>query len=142
MNADPHGRPERRSNPESLRREQIVPSLTVSDVEASLAWYRDILGFHVQEKWEHDGKIGGASLAAGATNLMLVQDDWAKGRDRQKGEGLRLYLRTGRRVDDIAAGIEERGGALESRPEDMPWGARTFSVVDPDGFKITFSSPT
>ena len=40
----------------------------------------------------------------------------------------------------FAAGIKERGGSLESEPADMPWGARAFSVVDPDGFQITFSS--
>ncbi|MCH8813368.1 MAG: VOC family protein [Gemmatimonadetes bacterium] len=43
-------------------------------------------------------------------------------------------------VDAIAAGIERRGGTLESPPEDTPWGARAFSLVDPDGFKITISS--
>jgi uncharacterized glyoxalase superfamily protein PhnB len=116
--------------------------MTVGDIEASLAWYRDILGFHIREKWEHDGKVMGASLVAGTAHLMLGQDDWAKGRDRTKGEGLRLYFNTSRSVDDLAAGIEARGGTLDAQPEDMPWGARIFSIVDPDGFKITFSTAT
>jgi uncharacterized glyoxalase superfamily protein PhnB len=142
LSADKSERPERRSEPVSLRLQQIVPSLTVGDIEASLAWYRDILGFHIREKWEHDGKVMGASLVAGTAHLMLGQDDWAKGRDRAKGEGFRLYLNTSRSVDELAAGIESRGGTLDAQPEDMPWGARIFSIVDPDGFKITFSTAT
>jgi uncharacterized glyoxalase superfamily protein PhnB len=130
---------ERRANPESLRLDEIIASITVGDVQKSIAWYRDTLGFYVRETWDHDGQVMGASLAAGRTHLMLVQDDWARGRDRKKGEGFRLYFSTSRSVDELAAGIESRGGVLEAPPEDMPWGARTFSLVDPDGFKITFS---
>lgn len=135
-------RPERRTNPESLRLDEIMASLTVGDVQKSIAWYRDVLGFHVQETWDHDGQVMGASLVAGKSHLMLVQDDGAKGRDRKKGEGFRLYLTTSRDVDELAAGIESRGETLEAQPQDMPWGARIFSLVDPDGFKLTFSKST
>ena len=124
--------------PKTLRLRNISPMLTVGDIEASLAWYRDVVGFHVEEVWENEGKIQGVALLAGTTNLFLGQDDWAKGRDRVKGEALRLIMRTGDDVDAIAAGIEERGGTLKTQPADNPWG-RAFSLVDPDGFKITIS---
>ncbi len=125
---------------EHLRLRSISPALTVGDIDASLAWYRDVVGFHVQETWEHEGRVGGAALAAGTARLLLVQDDWAKGRDRVKGEGFRLHMATADDVDEIAARIEERGGTLESPPADLPWGPRAFSLVDPDGFKMTISS--
>ena len=128
------------STPDTLRLRSISPALTVGDIDASVAWYRDVVGFFVKETWEHEGKLGGASLVAGAAHLFLGQDDWAKGRDRGKGEGFRLHLATAGDVDEIAAGIEERGGTLESPPADMPWGGRAFSLVDPDGFKMTISS--
>ena len=124
----------------TLRLRSLSPALTVADVEASLVWYRDIVGFHVQEKWEHEGKVGGAALIAGLGPLLLVQDDWAQGRDREKGVGFRLHMTTAHDVDELAAAIVERGGTLESPPEDMPWGARAFSLVDPDGYKITIAS--
>ena len=63
---------------------QVMPSLTVGDIEASLAYYEGILGFTVLERWENDGALLGASVAAGDVSLMLGQDDWAQGRDRQK----------------------------------------------------------
>ena len=114
--------------------------MTVADVEASLDWYRDVVGFHVQEKWEHEGRVGGAALIAGLGPLLLVQDDWAQGRDRVKGVGFRLHMTTAHDVDELAAAIEQRGGTLDSPPGDTPWGARAFSLVDPDGYKITIAS--
>ncbi len=125
---------------ETLNLRGIRPALTVGDVETSLAWYRDVVGFQVEETYERDGKVGAASLMAGGARLLIIQDNWAKGRDRAKGEGFRLHMATDGDVDAIAAGIEQRGGTLESPPEDTPWGARAFSLADPDGFKITISS--
>jgi uncharacterized glyoxalase superfamily protein PhnB len=135
--------PDRRDHdtPETLQLRSISPSITVGDIEASRAWYRDVLGFHVKETWEDDeGKLMGVQVVAGSANVYMAQDDWAKGRDRVKGEGFRLHMVTGDDVDAIAAGIEARGGTLEAQPADMPWGARAFSLVDPDGFKLTIST--
>jgi len=132
----------KRRKPESLRLRDIAASLTVNDLQASLAWYRDIVGFTVDETWEHGGKVAGVSLKAGSAYVNLSQDDWARGRDRVKGEGFRLYLSTAQNVDQIAAVIKARGGKLASEPADQPWGARTFNLVDPDGYKLTISSLT
>ena len=142
MSDESNGTPDRRddSKPETLRLSGITPALTVGDIDASLVWYRDVVGFHVQETWENEGKVGGAALVAGVGRLLLIQDDWAKGRDRVKGVGFRLHMATSADVDGLAAGIEQRGGTLESPPADMPWGGRAFSLVDPDGFGITISS--
>ncbi len=131
--------PERRK-PESLRLSSIAPGITVNDLQASLSWYCDVVGFTIAEKFEHEGEVRGAALVGGVARLMLSQDDWAKGRDRVKGQGLRLYLSTTQDVDDVAAAIKSRGGELASEPADMPWGARTFDLVDPDGFLLTISS--
>lgn len=130
-----------RAQPESLRLKQVTPAITVDDLQTSLAWYRDKLGFTVKEEWKgDDGELRGVAMVAGAAQFMLGQDDWAKGRDRRKGEALRFWFTSSKPVDDLAADIRERGATLESEPEDMPWGGRAFSVVDPDGFAITFVS--
>ena len=129
-----------RSAPETLRLQSISPSLTVDDLDASLAFYRDVLGFTVDQLWEHEGKVLGADLVAGTAHLLIGQDDFAKGRDRGKGVGFRLYFTTTQSVDDVAGAVKARGGTLETEPEDMPWGGRAFSMIDPDGFNVTISS--
>ena len=54
-----------RGDPESLRLTMITPSITVNSIDASLAFYRDVCGFHVHELWEHEGLVMGADLVAG-----------------------------------------------------------------------------
>ncbi len=115
------------------------PSLTVGDIAKSLAWYRDVLGFEVEERWEQDGKLAGVMVRAGDARFMLGQDDWKKGRDRKKGEGFRLYCETRKNIDALAEKIKARGGTLDQEPQDEPWGVRDFSLTDPDGFKLTIA---
>lgn len=131
---------DRRTRPLTLRLDAIAPGITVDDLQKSLAWYCDVVGFHLEERYEHEGELRGAALIAGDRMLMLSQDDWAKGRDRVKGQGIRLHLKTEQDIDELAAAIRERGGELASEPADMPWGARSFNLVDPDGFQLSITS--
>jgi uncharacterized glyoxalase superfamily protein PhnB len=124
----------------ALALQSSSPSFTVNDLEKSLAWYRDVLGFAVEETWKDDGgKVMGVSLKAGDVSFMIGQDDWKKGRDRNKGEGFRMYCVTKMNVDALAERIQAKGGRLDSGPTDQSWGVRDISVTDPDGFKITIA---
>ena len=129
-----------RKQPETLRLRAMMPGITASDLQASLAWYRDVLGFTVAEEYKQDERVMGVRLVAGSVQIMLGQDDFAKGRDRQKGAGLRFFCTTAQDVDQLAAAIKERGGKLAHEPTDQPWGTRDFGVVDPDGFNISIST--
>ena len=129
-----------RVQPESFRAREMTASLTVKDLQKSVAWYRDLLGFTVDREIERDGKLRGVALKAGAIRILLNQDDGARGFDRVKGEGFSLQFITTQSVDDIANRIKSGGGALETEPADMPWGVRAFRVRDPDGFKFAISS--
>lgn len=129
-----------RKEPETLRLRSMSPGLTVNDIQRSTAWYRDVLGCVVGDKWEHEGKVMGCEMKAGAATIILGQDDWKKGRDRKKGEGVRLYCSTAQDLDNLAAGIKARGGVLLHDPKTQPWGTRDFGIADPDGYKITISA--
>jgi uncharacterized glyoxalase superfamily protein PhnB len=138
-------RPARRAHqerqlPESLRLRSAGPSFTVNDLQKSLAFYREALGFTIGERWEHDGVLAGVELIAGSVRFWLGQDDWKKGRDRVKGQGFRMYCGTKQDVDVLAQRVRSHGGTLLEEPKDQPWGGRDFAVVDPDGFTITFST--
>ena len=124
-----------------LRLTSASPSFTVNDIEKSMAWYRDVLGFTVGERWEDGGKLLGAEMAAGDASFMIGQDDWKKGRDRIKGVGVRMYCTTDQDIDTLAARIKANGGTLEG-PKDTQWNTRELSVDDPDGYKITISKET
>jgi uncharacterized glyoxalase superfamily protein PhnB len=126
---------------ETLRGLAFAVSLTVKDLAKSIAWYHDVVGFPIQERHERAGKLLPVALTAGTGRILIGQDNGAKGWDRIKGEGFSLQVTTEQSIDAVAKRIQERGGRLESEPADMPWGARVFRVMDPDGYRITISSP-
>jgi len=127
----------KRRQPESLRLREFSASLTVNDLARSSAWYRDMLGFTEGEQWKENGQVRGVELKAGRCELMLTQDDFAKGRDRTKGLGFRIYLTTAQDIDAIAARVKAHGHLLDFEPRKTPWGAYAFALTDPDGYKIT-----
>jgi lactoylglutathione lyase len=134
--ANPQRSPTRRQQPESLRLRSITPVFTVKDLQRSLAFYRDGLGFFVSEKWEEGGQLQGVMLKAGGCHLGLSQDDFSKGRDRPKGVGFRISCETLQDVDLFAERLKAFGGTIIEGPGER-WDSYSFTAEDPDGFKIT-----
>jgi lactoylglutathione lyase len=124
-----------------LRATALSPSLTVRDLQTSLAWYRDVMGFEVDREMVRDGVLRAVAMRAGDVRLLLNQDDGAKGPNRVKGTGMSMSLTTRQSVDAVAAHIKAHGGTLVTEPADMPWGQRVFRVVDPDGYAFAVSAP-
>src|SRR5256884_8478752 len=131
-------RPKRapRQQPESLRLRSIAASFTVTDLQKSVAWYRDVLGFYPGERWETNGGLRGMQMKAGACDIMLGQDDFAKGRDRKKGEGFRLGVSTGQDISELAGRVKAKGWTLDREPSGTPWGGWARAVTDPARVKI------
>jgi len=130
-----------RHQPESLRLRDASPGLTVNDINRSVAFYRDVLGFTLGETYEEHGVLLGAQLKAGAVELWLSQDDWKQGKDRVKGVGCRVFFSTAQDVDQIARKIKAMGGTLLHEPETQSWGMRDIGIQDPDGFRLTIAMP-
>ncbi len=126
---------------DALDVESMSTSMTVKDVEKSAEWYHKALGFTIGQRREREGKVFAIALSAGAVRILLNQDDGAKGFDRIKGQGISLYFTTQQSIDDIAARATSNGATLQVGPQDMPWGVRMISLLDPDGFKLVFAKP-
>jgi catechol 2,3-dioxygenase-like lactoylglutathione lyase family enzyme len=106
---------------------QVAPIFSVTDVEASLAFYAS-LGFRVRT-WS-----GGGYGFAARDGIELHLGDGERGR----GFGS-AYVD----VDDAAALAAEwrTVGATVHGPEDTPWGMHEGALVDPDGNVIRFGNP-
>jgi catechol 2,3-dioxygenase-like lactoylglutathione lyase family enzyme len=120
--------------------QSLSAGFTANDAAASIQWYCDVLGFSLKERWDQDGTFQGGTVAHGGVAISIGQDDWKLGRDRKKGQGVRLFITTADDIDTYARAITSRGGTLDHEPKD-DWGFRAFSVADPDGYKITFMRP-
>jgi catechol 2,3-dioxygenase-like lactoylglutathione lyase family enzyme len=125
-----------RQQPESLRLRSMMPSFTVNDIQRSVKWYCDGLGFYLAERWEEGGELKGVMLKAGTCELGLSQDDFSRGRDRTKGTGFRLWCETAQDIDALAKRLQDFGGTIAEGPG-TKWDSYSFTAQDPDGFKIT-----
>jgi uncharacterized glyoxalase superfamily protein PhnB len=123
----------------ALKAKTLSPGLTVNDLQRSIEFF-EALGFGVEERWEEKGTLLGAMMRAGEARIALNQDDWKKGRDRQKGVGLRIFIGTTQDINQLAARAKSAGLTLDQEPHDTPWGGRAFAVTEPSGFPLTISS--
>ena len=123
----------------SLQAKTISPNLTVNNLQQSIKFF-EALGFAVEDRWEEQGQLLGVMLRAGEASIGLSQDDWKKGRDRQKGVGMRIFIGTKQNIDQIASRAKTAGVKLDSEPHDTEWKTRAFDVTEPSGFQVTISS--
>ncbi len=135
----PRATAEVRTDLQPLQLGELMVALTADDVERSLRFYEEGLGFKVDERMEEDGKLLGVMLSAGAFHLGLSQDDWSKGSDRKKGIGFRMFVDSGDHdLDALAKRFRDNGVEVDG-PKTESWGERALTVVDPDGFKLTLN---
>ena len=125
----------------TLQARSLSISLTVADLSRSVRLYTEGLGFAVQQEFKMDDKVVGVMLESGGSGLMLGQDDFAKGRDRVKGAGMRLYVETEQDLQALANQARAAGLSVEGDPAPLGWGPMGFSLTDPDGYKVTVTGP-
>ena len=125
----------------TLQARSVLTSLTVNDLPRSTRLYTEGLGFTIQEEYKMEGKVVGVMLTSGDSGLMLTQDDFARGKDRVKGTGMRLYVETQQDLQTLAKQAKAAGLSVEGDPAPLGWGPMGFSLTDPDGFKVTVSGP-
>lgn len=120
---------------------QTVPFFMVTDMEASLKFYTEKLGFAITNTWVPRGKIEWCWLQRENANIMLQEprnlNDLA---NHKKGAGVSICYQC---VDALALYHEFLEKEVPALPE--PFVGNNFWVVeisDPDGYKLFFESPT
>jgi predicted enzyme related to lactoylglutathione lyase len=115
----------------------ISPVLLVADIERSVGYFRDQLGFRVQVYGEPPNfatadRDEATILLALAHDPAQIVPNW-----QIVDKTWDAYIR----VDDadaIYAEVQERGASIDYTIYDAPHGFREFGVQDPDGHDIAF----
>ena len=108
--------------------------LAASDIEATLAYYKDVLGFESTWTWG-DPPVFGAASKGGVTITFNLQPELAaKVRGHQHGVKVDD-------VDELYRLHTSRGAHVVSEIEDKPWGIREYIVEDLNGYHLRFSGP-
>jgi uncharacterized glyoxalase superfamily protein PhnB len=105
--------------------------LTVGDIAASLAYYRDALGFSVS--FEYGQPTFYVCLCRDEAAVHLIA---ASKTERLPGNGALCIFVTD--VDALYAELVERKAKVVKPPQDYDYGMRDFDVVDLDGNQIFF----
>jgi catechol 2,3-dioxygenase-like lactoylglutathione lyase family enzyme len=117
------------------------PVLHVTDVEASLRFYVDRLGFTCPWRFDEDGKAYVAQVDRQGCALILAKT-WPE----KVGKGLMFislnvepetHEAAVAALDALRAEFEARGAAVK----DGSWGYRLLVVDDPDGNQLFFNYP-
>ena len=110
--------------------------LYVSDLDASIAFYRDVVGLPYRFT-----DAGYAEFGTEGTHFALYERrraEWLTGRAVTPGPAAEIVLL----VDDVdaqASRLAALGTTVLSGPADRPWGHRTVHIADPDGFVVEFA---
>jgi catechol 2,3-dioxygenase-like lactoylglutathione lyase family enzyme len=120
-----------------------VPFFGITDIDRSLRFYVDGLGFTMTHQWAPDGRIRWCWLELGEAAVML-QEFWKDGRHAGApagplGQGVSICFIC---ADAIAIYRDaRRRGLSPSRPfvGNNMW---VTSLTDPDGYRLEFESPT
>ncbi|HMG74522.1 MAG TPA: VOC family protein [Pyrinomonadaceae bacterium] len=106
--------------------------LEVNNLEDSLSFYHDRLGFEI-ESHNAGAEPPIASVRAGSLRITLVQQIETM---LKRGRGVHFVLGVSD-VDQFHEGL--RGSeVLVSEPTDEGWGGRFVSLQDPDGYRLFF----
>ena len=123
--------------------QQAVPFFGVSDMDASLRFYIDGLGFQMKNKWVDEGKLRWCWLEIGKAALML--QEWRK-------EGQNSWVPTGKVGEGVSIcfvcedalkiyrDVTARG--VKAKRPFVGNGMWVTQMTDPDGYRLDFESLT
>ncbi len=110
----------------------VVPVLATDDVSKTAAYYRDVLGFAM------DDTVSGpdwAMLWADRCQLFLSLNPGAAA----TAAGQQIMI-SAPGVDAVYERHKAKGAKIVSELEDKPWGLREYTVEDPNGYLLRFES--
>jgi catechol 2,3-dioxygenase-like lactoylglutathione lyase family enzyme len=114
------------------------PVVNVSDVEASLRFYVDRLGFTSPWHYNEDGRVRVAQVEGWGCALILAEQ-WPE----RVGKGIML-ISLNRESDEQISALDALRAELDGKGIPVRegfWGYRLLIVDDPDGNQLLFNYP-
>ena len=116
--------------------------VSCDDVQDSIAFYTENLGFSVSDRMDTVGKSGWASIRNGSVQLMLASPDYIP--QPQKSEGRysqAMYYFYPEDVQSLHADLQQRGLSVSELTARF-YGMTEFEMLDPSGHVLVFGQET
>jgi lactoylglutathione lyase len=120
---------------------QAVPFFWVSDIQKSLAFYIEGLGFQMTRQWTPEGKLRWCWLELGDAALMLQEfpPNHPKLAGAKLGQGVSICFMC---QDALAIYRETTARGIAASEPQVGNGLWVTCMLDPDGYRVDFESPT
>ena len=115
------------------------PVFHVKDVDVSMRFYMDRLGFTSEWRYTEDGK-GHIAQVEGLGCTLILADTWPD----KVGKGLMFISLNAENIASQVAGLDALRAELEAKGvtvKDGSWGYRLLVVDDLDGNQLFFNYP-
>ena len=106
------------------------PIFGVANLRASIAYYRDVLGYKIDWEWGEPADF--ASVTRSGTTIFIDQSD------HPGGGALWVFAK---QVDKLHDELRKRNAVIKMPPTNMPWGSREMHILDKDGNLLRFAGP-
>ena len=125
----------------------FFPLLIVSDLEISSKFYQEALGFkHI---FSMPGPGGQPALVhlrwLKYADLLIALPRDGQEIPEPRGAGVSLSFQMLERfegsVDALAEQAKAKGANIVSGPLDQPWNVCELTILDPDGYRLVFTTP-
>lgn len=134
---------------ETRKSNTIAPSIRVKDMQKSIDFYTNMLGFKTSDKsTRKDGRIVHAVVGFDSPLLMLSPIEYVRTPQTKEdltknklGVGVEFFIGMNgtKKLDAFFTEVKAKGITVINEPTTEFWGDRQFTVTDPDGYAITFS---
>lgn len=113
----------------------IMPILSVKNVDNSLAFYVQQLGFQQDVLFPGpDGVNAFAIVHLGSSTFGLSRTETLD--QHERGVDFMVYVPDELDLDVYFADVQKRGAEITQAIKDEYWGDRSFGVNDPDGYVL------
>ena len=118
----------------------LIPLVDVGDVERSIEFYENALGFCIEDKLIWNGAIEWALLSSGDVRIMLSNGGEPVDETYQVPKNGVFFIYP-EDIDGLYMSLQ-RNGYETSNLQSGQNGAREFYLQDPDGYVLWFSHKT
>lgn len=113
-----------------------APILSVENMERSLNYYRDQLGFRVDFTWEDP--VSYAIIRAGEqVQIHLSLRDNQEKKSDPSGSMIYIFVRD---INGLYETYQSKDIDIQTPIGDRDYQMRDFDIIDPDGHRITFGA--
>jgi uncharacterized glyoxalase superfamily protein PhnB len=121
----------------------LTPNLMVNDVEETIEYYTDILGFTLLKTVPEKGNPDWAMVKRNDVILMFqsaksLKDELPKLKSQKPGGGLTFYIKVDR-ITELYEELVDNEVEIISDLESTFYDTIEFSIIDNNGYILTFS---